>query len=641
MASYSQPSYPQPYYGTPYQQPPPPAPVMGGYYGAPQGYHVPPPAPVYQMDAASFRREFSARLAELNVNSRPIIQGLSMLAQDHVRYGDIAAQCLEAHIRRVPPWMKLPAWYLLDAISKNVYEPYARHFAAFVMPLFLETYGQVDEATRSKMVEMLLTWRTGAPGGQQLFGVANQIAIERGIWGDGTTHVSAAAPGPSRLSKAQVLSELEFALSQKERTLHSNPYDATAQTHVAVLQQLRKLVEAGVSQDELQQILTQLRALVRPPTVPPVAPAPVPTPPVHVPTPQPQWAAPAPQPGPSAYNIPGPSNFAPSAQAPPYAQPVQDVKPAISVPSASGTAPVSAIPAFDIHNMLSSLVKAGIVSATGTPVGGQASNQQPSEVDMEKEESRSYRRTILRQKVKLTSAELSRTKPPVVDILYDKLPIQCKQCGRRFGESAQGRKDYQAHLDMHFRQNRKATQDLGRGHSRSWFVDVEDWVHDVAGDVKGKRRADAAKDEAAEEDAKRHAELAAQFLVIPPGEEALPIPCPICKEHLKSEFLEDEEEWVWRNAVRKEDKLYHATCYAEASTSKSKTSLVSRLLDESRRSRTPEIGLPVKRGSPGPVSDAKPVAGVKRKVEEDNDASALLGTHVETPPSKKVALAAS
>lgn len=29
------------------------------------------------------------------------------------------------------------------------------------------------------------------------------------------------------------------------------------------------------------------------------------------------------------------------------------------------------------------------------------------------------------------------------------------------------------HLDMHFRQNRKANQNIGRGHSRSWFIGVE------------------------------------------------------------------------------------------------------------------------------------------------------------------------
>ena len=29
------------------------------------------------------------------------------------------------------------------------------------------------------------------------------------------------------------------------------------------------------------------------------------------------------------------------------------------------------------------------------------------------------------------------------------------------------------HLDMHFRQNRKANQNIGRGHSRSWFIGIE------------------------------------------------------------------------------------------------------------------------------------------------------------------------
>lgn len=83
--------------------------------------------------------------------------------------------------------MKLPAFYLLDAISKNVFDPYARHFAPFVIPLFLDTYQQVDQPTRSKMEEMLLTWRTGAPSGKELFGVITQLAIERGVWGGNST----------------------------------------------------------------------------------------------------------------------------------------------------------------------------------------------------------------------------------------------------------------------------------------------------------------------------------------------------------------------------------------------------------------------------------------------------------------------
>ena len=75
--------------------------------------------------------------------------------------------------------MKLPAFYLLDAISKNVYDPYARRFGAIVVRLFIDTYEQVDPNTRNKMIEMLTTWRNGAPSGKELFGVVHQLAINR------------------------------------------------------------------------------------------------------------------------------------------------------------------------------------------------------------------------------------------------------------------------------------------------------------------------------------------------------------------------------------------------------------------------------------------------------------------------------
>lgn len=53
------------------------------------------------------------------------------------------------------------------------------------------------------------------------------------------------------------------------------------------------------------------------------------------------------------------------------------------------------------------------------------------------------------------------------------MPAQCKQCGIRFADNLLGKKMIEDHLDMHFRQNRKANQNVGRGHSRSWFVAVD------------------------------------------------------------------------------------------------------------------------------------------------------------------------
>lgn len=49
-------------------------------------------------------------------------------------------------------------------------------------------------------------------------------------------------------------------------------------------------------------------------------------------------------------------------------------------------------------------------------------------------------------------------------------------------------------------------------------------------------------------------------MVVPPGDEAKHIACPICKEVLKSEFQEEDEEWVWLNAVKVEDRVHILLC---------------------------------------------------------------------------------
>jgi hypothetical protein len=82
----------------------------------------------------------------------------------------------------------------------------------------------------------------------------------------------------------------------------------------------------------------------------------------------------------------------------------------------------------------------------------------------------------------------------------------------------------------------------------------QDWTHDMS-DVKGKGRATNSRATAAAEAIKKDAELRAQFVVIPPGGEANTIACPICKEVLNPEFVEDDEEWVWKNAVKKDDRV--------------------------------------------------------------------------------------
>ncbi|VDB85436.1 unnamed protein product [Peniophora sp. CBMAI 1063] len=623
--------YPPPqafYYPPPQQQQSPPQPrhqpapasapqVQYRSYGAPS---APPAASTsfYQLDPESFRRDYAARLAELTMNSRPIIQDLSVYAQEYARWSDSVVSCIDKHIRMVPAWMKLPAFYLVDAICKNVYNPYSRAFAPVVAPLFLDTYGQVDEQTRSKMAEMLLTWRTGGPNGRELFGVGPQVAIERGIWGSGP----GATRGGSSVSKQQVLSELEFAISQKERALQSSRYDVNIQNTVNVLYQLRALVETGVSQQELAQILGQLRSLV--------APAPVPAP-----------VATSPPPPPFGNRPPFPPQHPPYAQAGPSRQPqppapVPFQSPPVQVP----TPPVQiATPAGpDVSSLFQSLLKSGILSTNNTPIGAGATAKPPTPERKTanatpEEERRAYRAAIMSESIAFSSADITRNRPGVPFLLYDRLPAQCGQCGVRFSESPSGKKKMQDHLDDHFRANRQAEQPTGRGHSRNWFITADDWLCNASG--KGKGRADGRRlnkqETAAAEQASRLRELRAKTVLVPPGDEAKPIACPVCKEILKAEFNEDDEEWVWRNATAVDGRIFHATCHADAIASAS--SLATRLMNG--RSLTPETRSPPrvkKSDSPAPSV----LSGMKRKMEEDSDAisAALSGS----PPLKKAML---
>lgn len=124
-----------------------------------------------------------------------------------------------------------------------------------VANLFLDAYYAVDPSTQSKMEEMLVTWRTGAPDGRELFGVSPQITLERRVWGGGppVSYASytrkfarltgrqqpARRQAPQQATRKQVLAELEVTLAQKERILQSNPYDSTVAQQVDTLLQVR------------------------------------------------------------------------------------------------------------------------------------------------------------------------------------------------------------------------------------------------------------------------------------------------------------------------------------------------------------------------------------------------------------------
>jgi pre-mRNA cleavage complex 2 protein Pcf11 len=108
----------------------------------------------------------------------------------------------------------------------------------------------VGEPTKAKMIEMLATWRAGAPNGKEIFGAVLQPAIEQELFGTNALFVSTFSPrlplllvtlgiqDTGHISPVQVLGELQFAISQAEREVQSNPYNNTVRTQLSVLHQV-------------------------------------------------------------------------------------------------------------------------------------------------------------------------------------------------------------------------------------------------------------------------------------------------------------------------------------------------------------------------------------------------------------------
>lgn len=65
---------------------------------------------------------------------------------------------------QVAPQRKLPAFYVLDSIVKNVGTPYTLFFGRKLYQTFMDAYASVDNVTRRKMDEMLKTWKEPVPG---------------------------------------------------------------------------------------------------------------------------------------------------------------------------------------------------------------------------------------------------------------------------------------------------------------------------------------------------------------------------------------------------------------------------------------------------------------------------------------------
>lgn len=180
----------------------------------------------------------------------------------------------------------------------------------------------------------------------------------------------------------------------------------------------------------------------------------------------------------------------------------------------------------------------------------------------------------------MTNTQKSRYRPHLVPLLYDDLGPPCTQCGRRFRTDDEGRRRKTAHMDWHFRVHQRIAEAEKRGQHRSWYVGADDWV-------RGREQAVdtdyVAPQQGGGGTVGGGAEDYGDVGVVGGGEGRdgrgdgkrvayIPVPedpkvntvCPICQEKFEMKWLDEAQEWVWMDAVQVGGRVYHASCYGEA-----------------------------------------------------------------------------
>ncbi|KAI0513223.1 hypothetical protein F5B22DRAFT_612736 [Xylaria bambusicola] len=162
----------------------------------------------------------------------------------------------------------------------------------------------------------------------------------------------------------------------------------------------------------------------------------------------------------------------------------------------------------------------------------------------------------------LKASSLKQFRPQLLPLLFEAQGPQCTQCGRRFPTTEEGKKRKTAHMDWHFRVNQRSNETEKRGLHRSWLVDEMDWIntretidkdHVVqTGDTdptSGSAVAKAPK---------------TQYIPVPDDPVLAASVCPICQDKFETRWLDDAQEFVWADAIKVGDRVYHASCHQEA-----------------------------------------------------------------------------
>ena len=281
--------------------------------------------------------------------------------------------------------------------------------------------------------------------------------------------------------------------------------------------------------------------------------------------------------------------------------------------AATDPVPATEAPAPNASELITNLMRAGLLPAAA-PMPVQHTTQDKAYTDF-----------IMSLDLRLTTADLSRSPPDLELLIQEHLPLSCRQSAERYPASDEGKRALEDHLDWHFLQNRRSRASIVRGQSRAWFDTVGRWVRsgfdDAALPAHESESDEFASGDPAQEKALRD-KIANAYVPVPSDRDVAERPCRICKEKFVSEWCEDVEEWIWKNAVEVDGSYLHASCYYSAKSVSERARLSDEVKGEGSvgGSKTEDTVNNTKTETQGDVSSDMPqeptdLQSLKRKAE--------------------------
>ncbi|KRZ93319.1 Pre-mRNA cleavage complex 2 protein Pcf11 [Trichinella sp. T8] len=158
--------------------------------------------------------DYYTSLQELECNSKPHINMLTMLAEESQRFAPKIVQLVESHIQKVTTNQKLPVLYLIDSIVKNCPDTqYKELFSKNLINIFVHVFDQVDEKTRQALYRLRTTWPNIFPA-SKLYGIDIKVHEIDPAW-------PLQNPNQLKASAANVVNSSSSSSSTKH--VHVNP----------------------------------------------------------------------------------------------------------------------------------------------------------------------------------------------------------------------------------------------------------------------------------------------------------------------------------------------------------------------------------------------------------------------------------